>query len=125
MTNGICAFEVSVKGTDWRRIINARTAGQAKSEYHSDIRESWPDVPFTAIRCCKLGAAYTSREFHRNAIYRGLPDVKCGQLIKVGDACGVIIGHNSSANFDVLFDDDSPLYAGLTLNVHPGECRVI
>jgi hypothetical protein len=36
----------------------------------------------------------------------------------------VIVGHNSSANFDVLFDDDSPRYAGNTLNVHPSEIKL-
>ena len=113
------AFEVSVKGTNWTKIVNARTAGQAKRDYHLDVRESWPDVPYTAMRCRKVGAPHTSEQFKLNAQYRGMPGVRCGQRVKVGDARGVIVGHNDSANFDVLFDDDSPKYAGMRLNCHP------
>jgi len=114
----VFAWEVSVKGTDWTQIVNARTSGQAKSDYYYTVRECW-DVPYTAMRCRKIGAPHTSEAFKRNAIYRGLPNVRCGQRVKVGSARGVIVGHNSSANFNVLFDLDSPQYAGLTLNCHP------
>jgi hypothetical protein len=120
----VFAFEVTVKGTNWHQVINHATAGKAKAKYWRDVRESWPDVPFTAIRCRKLGSPRTSAEFVRNAVYRGLPNVKCGQRVQVGQSAGVIVGHNSSANFDVLFDDDSPLYAGQILNVHPSECLI-
>lgn len=113
------AWEVSVKGTDWTKIVNARTSGQAKRDYHLDVRGAWPDVPYTAMRCRKIGAPHTSERFKHNAAYRGMPDVKCGQRVKVGEARGVIVGHNESANFDVLFDADSPKYAGLKLNCHP------
>lgn len=54
---------------------------------------------------------------------RGVPDARCGQRVLVGKSRGVIIGHNSSLNFDVLFDDDDPKFAGLTLNVHPADCQ--
>ena len=113
------AWEVSVKGTDWTKIVNARTSGQAKRDYHLDVRDAWPDVPYTAMRCRKIGAPHTSERFKANAKYRGMPDVRCGQRVKVGEARGVIVGHNESANFDVLFDADSPKYAGLKLNCHP------
>lgn len=120
--SAVFAFACSVAGTDWgEEIINARSRGRAKREYHLGVTDAWPDVPFTAIRARKLGAPRTSPDFIRNAQYRGLPDVRCGQRVKVGDARGVIVGHNSSANFDVLFDDDSPRYAGQTLNCHPNE----
>lgn len=115
----VFAWEVSVKGTDWTKIVNARTSGQAKRDYHLDVRDAWPDVPYTAMRCRKIGAPHTSERFKHNARYRGMPDVQCGQRVKVGEARGVIVGHNDSANFDVLFDDDSPKYAGLKLNCHP------
>ncbi len=120
-TFSLFAFEVSVKGTDWTQIVNARTHGQAKSVYHLDVLDAWPDIPYTALRCRKIGAPNTSGRFIQNAKYRGMPDVKCGQRVKVREAHGVIVGHNSSANFEVLFDEDSPKYAGLRLNVHPGE----
>ena len=118
------AYEVSVAGRDWRQIVNARTPGKAKHSYHRQVLDAWPDVPFTAMRCRKVGAPQTSDAFRRNAAYRGLPDVRCGQRVIVGEARGAIVGHNSSANFDVLFDDDSPRYAGLTLNVHPNSLTV-
>ena len=117
--SALFAWEVSVKGTDWTKIVNARTAGQAKRDYHLDVRDAWPDVPYTAMRCRKIGAPHTSERFKHNARYRGMPEVRCGQRVKVGDARGVIVGHNDSANFDVLFDDDSPRYAGMRLNCHP------
>jgi len=116
----VFSFACSVVGTDWgEQIINARTRGRAKREYHLNVTDAWPDVPFTAIRARKVGAPHTSADFIRTAQYRGLPNVRCGQRVKVGEARGVIIGHNSSANFDVLFDDDSPRYAGEILNCHP------
>ena len=118
--NAVCAFDVWVKDRpDFRRTVNARTAAKAKADYLLDLQEAWPDYKFTDLRVRKVGGPYTSDSFRRNAAYRGLPDVECGQRVIVGDARGVIVGHNSSANFDVLFDDDSPEYPGLTLNVHP------
>ena len=103
-----------------KNTVNARTAGQAKNDYHRQVTDAWPDVPYTAMRCRKIGAPQTSEAFRRNAAYRGMPDVHCGQRVTVGEARGVIVGHNASANFDVLFDADSPKYAGMKLNVHPG-----
>lgn len=120
----VFAFAVSVKGTNWTTMINARNRGSAKAEYWRDVRECW-DVPFTAMRARKIGEPYTSEGFIRNAAYRGLPNAHCGQRVMVGSASGVIVGHNSSANFDVLFDDDSPRFAGMRLNVHPDDCKLV
>ena len=126
MEVSVYAFEVTVVGEpEWGRTINAARVGQAKSEYHRLLLDCFPEVPFTALRCRKVGAAKSSREFVRCAAYRGLPAVRCGQKVKVGAATGVIVGHNSSANFDVLFDEHSPKYAGLRLNVHPASLEVI
>ncbi len=122
--NNVFAFEVWVHNKpQWASIVNARTIGQAKSQYHNSITESWSDIPFILVRAKKIGPPQTSIQFKNNAIYRGLPNVKCGDRVKVGDACGTIVGHNNSANFDVLFDGDSPKYANLKLNVHPSECK--
>ena len=125
MSTELFAWEVSVKGTEWTKIVNARTRGRAKRDYHLDVRDAWPDVPYTAMRCRKIGAPHTSESFKRNARYREMPAVRCGQRVKVGEARGVIAGHNDSANFDVLFDDDSPKYAGLTLNCHPSGIELL
>jgi hypothetical protein len=122
----IYAFFVTVKGQpDWGQTINAATAGEAKSLYHRSVSESWPDIPFTAVRVSKLGSPYTSEGFLRNAQYRGKPFLKCGQRVLVGRATGAIVGHNSSANLDIRFDDDSPAYSGLTLNCHPDSVVLI
>lgn len=75
----------------------------------------------TATACRKIGNPVSSEQFLRNAKYRGMPDLRCGHRVKVGPGIGTIVGHNSSANFNVLFDTDSPKYAGLKLNVHPSE----
>ena len=115
----VFAFEVSVKGTDWTQIVNARTPGKAKREYHRSVVDAWPDVPFTAMRCRKIGRPHTSELFRHNARYRGMPDVECGHRVTVNGNAGTIVGHNESANFNVLFDDDAEKYAGLTLSVHP------
>lgn len=114
----VFAFEVRVAGENGAVIINAHSHVQAKTLFW---RENSPDFPFTAIRVKKLGAPQTPESFLHTARYRGLPDARCGQRVRVGDATGVIVGSNSSANFNVLFDTDSPRYAGLRLNVHPQE----
>lgn len=115
------AFYVWVNSRpEFHRIINARSAGKAKYEYFIDISESW-DIKFTELRVRKVGDCHSSDRFIHNAQYRGVPHVRCGDRVIVGEGRGVIIGHNDSANFDVLFDDDSPKYPGETLNVHPGE----
>jgi hypothetical protein len=117
-TEAVFAFQVSVKGKRWTTIVNARTPGQAKRIYYFEVRESWPELPYTALRCRKIGPPHSSEQFLRNASYRGMPDVRCGQRVLVGGERGVIVGHNASANFDVLFDASSK-HRGQTLNVHP------
>lgn len=121
----VFAFECNVAGKDWADTINAHTRGKAKAAYFSRVREAWPDIPFTALLCRKLGRPHTNNGFVRNAEYRGMPEVRCGQRVRVGKAIGAIVGHNSSANFDVLFDLDSPEWAGLTLNCHPAGVELI
>lgn len=120
----IFAFKCSVTGTDWIGIVNHTTNGKAKSEYHRQVSDVWPDVKFTDIRAYKAGPPHTSSEFLRNAEYRGMPDVRCGDRVRVGNSVGYIVGHNSSANFDVLFDEDSE-FKGCILNVHPSDIAAV
>lgn len=122
----IYAFECTVKDAPWGwapTVINSTTASKAKVEYWRDVTDSWPDVPFIDVRVRKVGGPHTSEQFVRNAHYRGMPEVKCGQRVRVkssaGDSLGYIVGHNSSANFNVLFDEGR--LAGGTYNVHPSE----
>lgn len=125
MADALRSFEVTHREWDnYREVVNARTPGQAKREAMSGLREVCPDgVAWTALRARVLGPPATSEQFVRNAHYRGLPNVRCGDRVAVGAGRGAIVGHNSSANFDVLFDDDSPEHAGQVLNVHPASCQ--
>ena len=120
----IFSFEVRVDGTDWVRIINERTAGKARRSYYNDLIDAWPDVPFTALRCRKIGGPHTSERFRSTARDRGIPSLKCGQRVTVMGNSGTIVGHNEAANFVVIFDDESPQYGGATLSVHPQDIMI-
>jgi len=119
-----------VNAPEWgETLYNTTTAGRAKREHLSRVCEAWPEVKFTDVRVRKVGVPHTSAEFRDTAQYRGLPQVSCGQrvelpLIHGGSARGTIVGHNASANFEVLFDENSAL-AGRTGNVHPHELLIL
>jgi hypothetical protein len=119
------AFEVSIAGRDWHETINETNPGRAKQEYHSRLLDAWPDLKFTDLRVRLVGAPKTSEAFLRNAAYRGLPDARCGDRVKVGEATGTIVGHDAASRFEVLFDAASPKYAGLRLSVHPADTLII
>jgi hypothetical protein len=112
----VAPFEVSIQGTDWHRIVWAQSAGKAKAIYWRDVRESWPDIPFTAARVRKCGESQ-SLDLHRVAVYREVPFARNGMVVKVGGWYGKIVGPNSSANFDILFVDGP--HRGNVLNCHP------
>lgn len=99
-------------------IINAATRSKARYQYYLDVSDCWPEVKLMDLNIRKVGGPHSSERFIHNAKYRGMPDVRCGQRVKVGDEGeGVIVGHNSSANFDVLFDVGR--WTGQVLNCHP------
>lgn len=121
----VFAWECNVRGgKGWQRTINHVTAGKARYEYLLDLRDAWPDATFADITVRKIGPAHTSEAFKRTATYRGMPALTCGQRVEVCSgshrALGVIVGHNDSANFDVLFDEDTYFKGGIG-NVHPSE----
>ena len=121
MTN-LCAFACRVSGAEWgETTVNALTAGGAKVEYWRSVTEAWPGIQYTAVRARKLGPAQSSERFLSNAAYRGMPDIRCGDEVTVNGHSGLIAGHNSSANFDVLFIDGP--WNEKTINVHPSEIR--
>jgi hypothetical protein len=108
---------------EWAMTVNARNAGAAKYDRWLSIKDAGWDLPITAMRARSLGAPVSSEGFLRNAVYRGIPHVRCGDPILLENgAKDVVVGHTISANLDVLFDLDSPLYPGARLNVHPGGC---
>lgn len=123
--SNIQAWEVSVSGQDWKVVVNATSRGKAKAEYHRQVLDAWPGVPFTAMRASAVGRPRSSRQFILCAEYRGLPNLRCGDKVKVGQATGTVVGHNASSNFEVLFDADSKEYAGQRLSVHPESMQVI
>lgn len=97
-------------------ILNAPTAGKAKAEYFRDIDCDW--LKYTDICCRKLGPVQNTNGFERIAEMRQVPFAKCGMKVSVGKSGnGVIVGSNSSANFDVYFTDGK--YKGQILNCHP------
>ena len=124
----VFAWECNVRGKDWQRTINHLTAGKARYEYLMDLRDAWPDATFADITVRKVGPAHTSEAFLRTATYRGMPSLRCGARVEVlcgtKRALGVIVGHNDSANFDVLFDEDTYFNGGIG-NVHPSELRPV
>lgn len=104
------------------RTVNHRSAGAAKYAYMMDVRDCWPDVKITDMHARKVGGPVTTAAFKRTAAYRGMPDLECGQAVTVNGRPGVIVGHNDSANFDVLFGPGSQ-WNGAICNVHPSELR--
>ncbi len=101
------------------RTINTLTRGKARYEYLLDIRDSYSDATFADISVRKIGPAHTSSAFIRTAQYRGMPDARCGDPVVVNGRSGFIVGHNDSANFDVLFVSGD--WTGAVLNCHPGD----
>lgn len=103
-------------------IVNELSRGRAKAKFFREVSEPWPDLKYTDIRCRVFGPPHTSSHFIRNAAYRQIPSVRCGDKVQVGaHGEGLIVGHNSSANFDVLFTTGK--WKGLTLNVHPSDLK--
>lgn len=120
----VFAFACSIAGRfdGHETIYNCTSRGQAKHMHYLNVSDPWPDVRYIDVRARKIGAPHTSADFVRNAAYRGMPYVQCGVSVKVGDQDGVIVGHNASANFDVLFHTGK--HKGIVMNVHPSEVKV-
>jgi len=115
VTRPLRAFACRIAGSDHETTIHARSAGDAKARF---LRSLDIDFQFISIRCRCAGEPVTTPDIRRTAEYRGVPFAKAGmRLFDVGKA-GVIVGHNSSANWDVLFDDGTK-WAGQVVNCHP------
>ena len=111
--NELKSYNCSLDGKNWTS-FNATSCGKAKTMFYLEIDL---DFLYTAIRCKINGRPYTSDEFIRNAKYRNIEFAYCGMYVDVNGRNGVIVGHNSSANIDVLFLDGK--YKGQVLNCHP------
>ena len=105
---------------EWKETIyNAETASKARYQYWLDVTEPYPAIRLIDLRVRKLGPAHSSEDFKRCAAYRGLPDLRCGHRVKTRCGTGIVVGHNHSANFNILFEDGD--YTGRTLSLHPTE----
>lgn len=94
-------------------IVYAFTAGQAKALHFREIADL--GIPFIHVSARVAGdAAAEPQGFRDCATYRGFPWVKIGQRVHVSRYWGHIVGHNSSANWNVLVDGRN-----LVLNRHP------
>ena len=111
------AYEVSVIGTEWTRTVHALSRGKAKYEYWLDVREPWPDIKFTQIRCRTLGSPRNTDAFSNTAAKRGVPFARIGMRVQVGPDFGLLVDRNDSMNFQVLFT--SGKYEGQVVNCHP------
>ncbi len=109
------AYAYRLRGHDHETIINSASPGRAKREFLLDL--DIDGIRFTDIRIRCLGPAVTTDGIRRVAEHRGVPFVRAGMLVEVGGERGRIVGHNSSANFDVLFETGR--WAGQVLNCHP------
>lgn len=98
------SYKCSIRGYDHWTQFNARSRGQAKMQMYRYLEM---DFDYVDIQCRVDGEVYTSDDFIRNAEYRNIPLVRCGTVIDVNGRRGIIIGHNSSANLDIMFDNGS------------------
>ncbi len=112
------AYDCWVDGIDWSHATVIETSpGRAKRERWHRIREPYPDIPYTAVRCRVAGPIEDTEAFRRTASYRGVPFAHMGMSVKVGGHSGIIVDRNDSANFDVLFFEGPN--KGLRLSCHP------
>ncbi|WP_047452581.1 hypothetical protein [Alistipes sp. ZOR0009] len=109
------SYICSIDGEHWTS-FNATSYGHAKSQFLIYLDDCYGDC-YLSIRCKCAGSVYTSEDFKRNAKYRGIEFAYCGMVVEVDGNKGVITGHNSSANLNVLFTDGK--WKGQTHNCHP------
>lgn len=108
-------YQCSLVGIDHWWSVNSTSYGKAKSEFYRML--DMDGIEFTSIRCKCIGMPHTSEDFKRNAKYRNIEFAYCGMVIDVSGEKGVIVGHNSSANLDVLFTTGKN--KGHVFNCHP------
>lgn len=103
----IHAYEVWVDGTDRpRHTVYSRNRGAAKYSYWLDVRDAWPSVPITAMRCRRIGLPLApSTAFARVAKMRNMPArFSPGPRVLCGPELGTVVDHDSSCNFVVELD---------------------
>lgn len=100
---------------DHETVVHARSAGAAKYQHWIDVREAWEDIPFTAMRVRRVREYVEPRGFRECVERRGVPFVRIGMRVRFDDGReGTIVGHNDSANLNVLMDGEDAVS-----NCHP------
>lgn len=96
-------------------IVVARSRGAAKYRHWLHVSDAWQELPFTSMRARAVEGFVASDRFRACMEYRGVPFARVGMTVKLDDgATGTIVGHNASANLDVIFDGSDQV-----LNCHP------
>lgn len=68
----IRSYEMGLRGETWGTVINATSAGKAKSRYFREIvSDVWPDARFIDVTCRAIGGPRTVAP-HRVANHQGL-----------------------------------------------------
>jgi hypothetical protein len=112
----VSAYACRLRGSEHETVINSTSPGRAKREFLLDL--DMGGVEYTDIRVRRVGGPVTTDGIKRVAEHRGVPFAKAGMRVIVSGEPGRIVGHNSSGNFDVLFDEGSK-WAGNVINSHP------
>ncbi len=106
----------AVSCTQWpdhESIVAAPTAGAAKYRKWLDIKECWEDTPITSMRARRVREYVEPAGFRSCVDGRGIAFARIGMRVQLSDGTsGRIVGHNSSANLDVLV-------GRVVYNVHP------
>jgi len=108
------SYECSLDGENWTN-LNTTSRGSAKATFYRHYSDL--GINYIDIKCRCKGKPYTSEDFKRNAKYRNIEFAYCGMVIDVNGKKGIIVGHNSSANLDVLFTEGTN--KGYVINCHP------
>lgn len=117
--SGAAALRSWSVGSTWFpehvEIVVARSRGAAKYRLWTRMQDAWSELPFTSMRATAVGGFHESDRFRSFAEYRGIPFARVGMRVRSDDGKeGVIVGHNDSANLDVIFDGGD-----MVLNCHP------
>lgn len=117
------AYLVTIPGYAGSWTITAFSSGAARYEVLLKMRDAgWDGIGFKHLRVRSLGSPRNTNEFIQMCRARGLVGVSLGDRVSLeSGATGVISGVATGSNLEVLCDDDSPKYAKLRINVHPGE----
>jgi hypothetical protein len=104
-------------------ILNGISEGYVKSKFYKNLKD-FLKIKFTDVRVKLLGAPYSSEGFLKNAKYRNLPNLRCGDLVDVNGNLGYVIGYGSSALIEIIFEKYQNK-KNVTLFVHPDEIKMV